>query len=172
MKVNGVEIAERWASEYASLTDGRIIAGRATRFKRCIEELSQAEAQVAEAEEYLPEPTGPYQTLGERAKLLKDQMEYAAESSGLLSQRIAELEAQLASIKAEYTATALANGRLQAENTRLKAPVTHKEVGEIDKRRLEWNEDVSAGTAMKYALTEWIVARAVKEAADDVRSDH
>jgi hypothetical protein len=39
-------------------------------------------AQVEEAEEYLPEASGPYQTLAERAKLLKDQMEYAAESSG------------------------------------------------------------------------------------------
>src|ERR1035437_948914 len=41
-----------------------------------------------EVEEYLPEATGPYQTLGERAKLLKDQMEYAAESSGDLGRAL------------------------------------------------------------------------------------
>jgi hypothetical protein len=47
--------------------------------------------ELDEVEEILPAATGPYQTLGERTKLLKDQMEYAAESSGQLGQEVKRL---------------------------------------------------------------------------------
>ena len=48
----------------------------------------------------------------------------------------------------------------EAALKRMREPVTHKEVTHINSERIRWNEDVSYDTAMKYALSEWLAARA------------
>jgi chromosome segregation ATPase len=127
MKVNSVEIAKRWVGTYnqALVGESGVMGTGASTVLMLIEELSQAEAQLAS---------------------VKEDVRIGAKVCATLTDQVNDLQEQNASIK--------------AENARLKAPVTHKEVGEIDKRRLEWSEDVSAGTAMKYALTEWVSAHA------------
>ena len=57
-------------------------------FLQRIDVLVAMENDVFEADDYLPEPSVLFPTLGERTKLLKDQMEYATESCCQLSQEV------------------------------------------------------------------------------------
>lgn len=132
-KINGVEIVDRWAEVFPwfrkylpSIAD-------------MIVELSRAEAQVATLSmkpEDIPVRCLYCDEIICTAKNWDPEVPKhmaACEKNPLKSlfKRNAELVSNNASIKAEYEATMLANGRLQAENARLKNPVSEEEVIQV-----------------------------------------
>ena len=71
--------AHRWCALAMCSLNEEISSAEAISMAR---ELIQARSDLADVEDLLPAPAGPYQTMGERTKLLKDQGEYAQEMCG------------------------------------------------------------------------------------------
>jgi hypothetical protein len=57
--------------------------------------------QIAEADEWLPGECAGYQTLGERTKLLKDQLEYALEDSAAVRKALTAVNTERDKLRAE-----------------------------------------------------------------------